>query len=88
MTDPKDSTLPPPAPGLLEDEPATSPDLAVGLRCPQCSGEGYELTVIEHDAEGRPAKWMGGPCSLCKGSRVIDREAYRMWFDAHPTGRT
>lgn len=67
-----------PPEGIPAEEP-TSPDLAQGLRCPECNGMGMVLTVVELNDDGMLDHAVASPCALCKGARTVSRAQFRSW---------
>jgi hypothetical protein len=63
----------------VPEEPTTSPDLAAGLRCPECLGERMILTLVERDAEGAVTHAVASPCPVCKGAGTTTRSSWREW---------
>lgn len=67
-----------PPEGIPEDTP-TSPDLAQGLRCPECQGQGFVLTIVELNEDGYLDHASASPCPLCKTARTVTRATFRHW---------
>lgn len=69
----------PPYPTEIPEERPTSPDLAVGLKCPECQGQGFILTIVELNEDGYLDHAAASPCSLCKTARTVTRSEFRRW---------
>lgn len=69
----------PPYPTEIPEETPTSPDLAAGLRCPECQGQGWKLTVVELNEDGMLDHAAASPCPLCKTAATVDRATFRKW---------
>jgi len=69
------------------DELPTEPSLpAARIRCPQCSGDGYELTIVEKNPDGTFAKGLATACILCRSERTVSKKVFAAWR-AHRMGR-
>lgn len=78
MVDP-DAT---PDDGLPAEEVPTSPEIAVGLTCPECKGQRMTLAITEVNPDGTTAKALASHCSLCKASGMVDKATFTRWHQS------